>query len=537
MLAIEFRFLGGRYHSTPWDHHVNEGIPEWPPSPWRILRALIATWHLKAQEDIPRQQIMRLVEKLASTPPRYHLPIGTMAHTRHYMPLYKGTPTKILDSFIHLPVNAVLSVCWPTLDLPTPDQKALSVLLDRINYFGRAESWAEARLGDISRTPSPNSLPAEADSGDTNLSDRVPVLVPIASADYSAWRHSFLEEQGARLLVEKERKNQRRGKRTKSAKLTNADQRRLDQTVPADLFSALQTDTGVLRKHGWNRPPGSQWLDYLLPRFTVSSTPSALPRNRGRPLPTVARLALASQALPRLTETVSVADRIRTALLSRSDAADVFLGRDAEGHPLQNHRHAFILPEANHRHGRITHATIYAPMGLDRQARQAIDGLQKVWGHGGHDIQIVLLGIGAPEDFVGTNLTAGQCPLFLTTDVWVSRTPFIPTRHAKTYHDGRQKLDESGLQIGSPEHDLRRLLKENDFPEVVCLERLDKTELGGKSTRWLAFRTLRSNGKGRRASKVGQGFRITLTEPVRGPVSLGYGAHFGLGLFVPDGLY
>ena len=31
-------------------------------------------------------------------------------------------------------------------------------------------------------------------------------------------------------------------------------------------------------------------------------------------------------------------------------------------------------------------------------------------------------------------------------------TPFVPTRHPKSYNDGRPKTDESGLQIGSPKH-------------------------------------------------------------------------------------
>ena len=33
MTAVALRFLAGRFHATPWGHHVNEGVPEWPPSP------------------------------------------------------------------------------------------------------------------------------------------------------------------------------------------------------------------------------------------------------------------------------------------------------------------------------------------------------------------------------------------------------------------------------------------------------------------------------------------------------------------------
>ena len=50
MIAISLRFLTGRFHATPWGHHVNEGVVEWPPSPWRLLRALVATFY-RARPD------------------------------------------------------------------------------------------------------------------------------------------------------------------------------------------------------------------------------------------------------------------------------------------------------------------------------------------------------------------------------------------------------------------------------------------------------------------------------------------------------
>lgn len=41
-------------------------------------------------------------------------------------------------------------------------------------------------------------------------------------------------------------------------------------------------------------------------------------------------------------------------------------------------------------------------------------------------------------------------------------------------------------------------------------------------------------GKGSRGHDDGAAFTITFPEPRQGPFALGYGAHFGLGLFVPD---
>jgi CRISPR-associated protein Csb2 len=100
-------------------------------------------------------------------------------------------------------------------------------------------------------------------------------------------------------------------------------------------------------------------------------------------------------------------------------------------------------------------------------------------------------------------------------------------------------LDAQRRQIGGPQHDVTRLLQQGatpaeHLPEVQSVEPVAATPLGGKFTRWLAFRTRRSNGGGRRGPCVPTGFRITFAEPVRGPLALGYGAHFGLGAFVPE---
>src|SRR6266540_2854576 len=109
MTVLELRFLAGRYHATPWGRHVNEGAIEWPPSPWRIVRALIATWHWKARADLSEATVRSLVSALCQ-PPCFHLPPATTAHTRHYMPSKGDDKTKVFDTFIQLAENAPLLV-------------------------------------------------------------------------------------------------------------------------------------------------------------------------------------------------------------------------------------------------------------------------------------------------------------------------------------------------------------------------------------------------------------------------------------------
>lgn len=547
MLALQLTFPGGRYHATPWDHQVNEGVVEWPPCPWRLLRALVATWYGKAREEVGEETVRRLVEALAGELPAYHLPRAAPAHTRHFMPPYQGNKTKVFDAFLHLAPGQAVWALWPGLTLDPVLEEALDLLLGRLGYLGRAESWVEARRRPPAQAPAPNTLPLG--SGEAAAEDEpspldpletevTRVLAPATPDQYAPWRQRALADHLALALEARRRRALEKDKPMDDVKLTSRDRKAAEEALPADLFDALHADTGDLRRRGWSQPPGSRWMDYRRPRDLLDSAPAPRPARAAGPPPSTARFALAGKVPPSLTDALSFAEKVRDALMRNSDGAPVFSGRRSrEGELLSGHRHAFILPEANGRDGRVTHLTLYAPMGFQGSARKALDVLTRVWERGGYEVQLILLGVGRPADFAGLDLQAGHCPLLATATTWVSRTPFVPTRHPKTYRDGRPKLNPDGLQIASPEHDLRRLLRENGFPDPRTVEPLRDTLVGGKPTRWLAFRTLRRKGGGRRAPVPGCGFRVVFPQPVTGPLALGYGAHFGLGTFAPEGVY
>jgi CRISPR-associated protein Csb2 len=219
-----------------------------------------------------------------------------------------------------------------------------------------------------------------------------------------------------------------------------------------------------------------------------------------------------------------------------SDGSSVFTGCDEAGRPLKGHTHAYILSESNRalcrgQSGEVTHITIYAPAGFGLVERAALEDLREICGSGLH-VQLNLLGLGEPEDFGGLNAKLGESPLLAESRAWVSRTPLVPTRHPKVTRAGVPKVDESGLQIGSPEHELRRLLRLTGFPEPTAVEPVAGTRLGGREVPWREFLRRRSSGEGRRVTDGrGYGFRIEFAEAVRGPVAVGYGAHFGMGGF------
>jgi len=513
MLTVGFRFIAGRYHATPWNRQVNEGTVEWPPHPWRIVRSLIATYHMKGRDAGDEKTLLSIIEKI-SAPPVYQLPDACMGHTRHYMPLYKeGKSSKIFDTFATISRDDVLLVSWPDTKLDEYEKKFLSSLLRRMSYLGRAESWVEA---DISMEPiKPNCYPLdsrELEHADKNM-EITEILLPMGEDEYISWLHGYLEKSDP--------KTKRRLTALKSKK------------------DALCIETSQLKKDGWSQPPCGKWVQYLRPSdcFDMKRIYSGGKITEKRP--TVARYAVASQVPPRLTEAIYISERVHMSLVKYSDSSPVFTGRQEDGQPLSGHEHTHILCESNPSHGigrrgEITHISLFSPMGFGMRERKALDMLKKVWGHGGHDIRLILVGTGNPEEFGGTDTYSGRSPVMGESNVWLSRTPFVPTRHPKTTRRGVAKKDDTGLQIGSPEHELIRLLVKNGFPRPESTTRIEGTDLAGHWTRWLHFRRERKKGGGTKATNMGYGFRIEFSEPIRGPIALGYGAHFGLGLFVPE---
>ena len=98
-------------------------------------------------------------------------------------------------------------------------------------------------------------------------------------------------------------------------------------------------------------------------------------------------------------------------------------------------------------------------------------------------------------------------------------------------------MDASGWQVGSGAHDLLRLLALYPHGAATTIKQYDEREcpfqFGNRHLRSLQFQTIRQDGGGNRGSGSGNAFTITFPEPISGPLALGYGSHFGLGLFMP----
>lgn len=546
MIHIKIDFPAGRWHATAWGTHVNEGVPEWPPCPWRILRALLAAWHWKHHRR--DEAVLRaLIDKLASAAPDYLLPTASAAHTRHYMPVIEGkkeTKTKIFDTFVHVnkrgedDENESLWIRWD-IALTAEEHALLGVLLASLSYMGRAESLVIATLldsRDFFPTDGVWTIPADsaantAPSDGNPACERIRLLMPQAVSVCSQTDVSPKNVSA---------------KKTARGKKKTAD-------APATLFDALQLDNADWKKEGRNLPPGSRWMEYFRPRDCFKIAPIKAPL-RHRDLPTVARFALTCKVPPSITQSLSLAERFHQALckhLGDGNKSSSITGFDDNGFPRTDNAHAYFLPECDS-HGYVTHMTLHAPCGFDENASHALGRIRKIWGMEGEgfEVEIVLLGTGRPADFQHAS------PYFRPSRTWISLTPFVPVRHAKATRTGIPKIDlVNGLQKGSPEHDCLRLLQLTaaslkgfgiELPVPVKVLRSGAGQETGqgigerittphvlRSIHCLDFQRQRVNSGATRGDHRGFALQLEFENPVTLPFGFGYAAHFGLGLFVP----
>lgn len=475
MIVVAFEFDANRYHATQWGRHVNEGVPEWPPSPWRILRGLVAVWR-RTLPDLPASEVVPILEQLAA-PPSFHLPAATPAHTRHYMPIQKGRNTKgtlVLDSFVAIQPGENLAAIWPQAALTPQQQTTLSAILDNLSYLGRCEAWCNAAL--VDSPPEPNCQPLESpvlSSGDVDL---VRVLVP---------------------------------------------------SQPLKLRD-LCAETSELRRQGRIDPPGAEWRLYSRPAdcFAAQYRSEICPTRISEQRPTVVRYALSGPVLPLLTDTLRIAELMRRSAMSRygrynhEAASPTLSGKEADGKPRTGHRHAFYLPTDEDQDGWLDHLTVWAPAGLTPQEVEAlarVDALNA--GQGRPEVRLALLGYGTLEDFQQVEDKSQRQAIFGRGQAWRSITPFVLVRHPKKQKDSPE--DQIGLELQ------RRGFSE---PQEVTWQKTVRLSSNRELFPLEFYRWRRSN-----AAPVAGAyfFHLRFKEAVEGPIALGYACHFGLGLFIP----
>jgi len=500
--AIAFTFPLGRYHATAMGTSANEGIVEWPPSPWRLLRALYSVWRTRCP-DLDGVEVEQVLSALAAVP-EYHVDTRTsIGHTRHYMPgdsSGKETSNLVHDTFVVCASrHPTLYTTWPTVELLDSQRTTLARLCSALTWLGRAESLVDARLLD----------------GDE--------AAPVANSFASPEDGSKLEGSPIRLLV---------------------------PAQPLD-FDALTVDLQQMRAAATTRstlPPRATLLSFVRP--VPDPVRRSVRRVVGRSHPTAVRLAVVplesfdsqdreepslagseiravesarSAARLALTDVVVHASALRRAAmgtfgkLNDRDNSPVLSGRDAGG-PRRGHNHAHYLPvpsygSASNRF--VESFLVWAPEGVDDAALEALQRLRRVeawqWVSASRSFRVVVDGVGE----AATLAPALATPSATTT--WASVTPVVAGHHP---HRSRTWEDQVLVE-------LRRDLGDRDLPDADI-----------RLSPWSGpFGTVRPRAgrPSHRAHNARYSAEITFDEPIRldGPLCLGAQSHFGLGLFRP----
>lgn len=478
-VRLALRFPLGRYHATPWGTHPNEGDVEWPPSPWRILRALYATWQ-ERRPDLDAGAVTRALEAL-SAPPVYHLPPAGAAHSRHYYPRdhFKGTKAEVgtdltVDAFVTVDPGVPVVVEWPA-DLDEAAREALAELVGHLSRLGRADSACAAELVDAvpAGAPLERVVPVDPD-GPVPEGGTIRLLVPDTSDG------------------------------------------------PVDLTQSPP----ALRQRKRATPVGTRWVTY--PRTLTGSRPSPRRAPRRRGAVEAVRWSVVSSVRPPVTAAVAMGHVLRrTAMRSfRDGSPGVLTGHTPDGDRLDGHRHAHWLSLDTDGDGLIETLVLWVPGGLDREVHdRLVLGCRELAGHA-HiaDFRPVTLGhevSGAVAEVVPELVGPSR--------VWATATPFAPR-----YRSGGGRRRGRDRWPAVVARQVTRELAARDMPPPVAvrLEAHGARSVPGRRHP-LDYRRHRPDRQRLADAYRAAHVRISFDDAVAGPIVLGALSHFGLGLFVP----
>ncbi len=410
MVGLAVTFDLGRVHGTPWGTHVNEAVVEWPTSPWRIMRALLAASYANAGLVAERPALRDALRVLATAPPPvFVVPATSAAHTRHYYPLPAWSPAAadktslVIDAFLAIDPAAELQVHWEA-ELSSAEREALERAAEAVGYLGRSESVCTIRVVDRI-------------VGEVNC---------VAAASQPEWE----------------------------AQARNVDL----WSVSPDALEALEVSVTDLRKARRLTPEGARCVPYLI----LDPTCAPVTAVNALRAPTLAHLRMLGGARPSLTDTVEVARVLRAALQRQFDrvvgggASMVLSGHDADGAARRDqHLHAHYLVGSDRGALRADHLWVWAPGGLGADELAAIASLRELrFRDAPEPCRVGLVALGEAQAMRIRELTGPSA-------IWRSVTPFVLPRHQKR---------RGGRLLDGPHEQIVRELTHRGLPEPLSIE-------------------------------------------------------------------
>jgi len=513
-LFLRQTFSLGRFHATPWKvFPFDDPYGEWPPSPWRLLRAILARSYQWEREggNVADETRAGLVRAFASSQFAWHLPpfVWRGPGLRQYHPAEFGwmprsrtkkvkrrtvlvpgerrySTTLVKDNFwLVSPLdtneldfaNGALLWLLKGAEWPPAALALLDECLPRMTYFGRAES-----LTDIRRVANlPDGIALNCYLKPQRNAHSVPVLAPLPE-------------------------------------------------VTLDQVQATSDDPSVAEA---TLPPGTRWMFAERPVRPQVRQPS-LRRQNVKPISLI-QFAIGARVSPPIDSIVVVTQRFRgrvmqaflgcnwkDATMEQRTAATLLTGKDAQGQPFEGHRHAHFFIYFDQKTSKAARLLVWRDQPFTENEQIAIlkaaeKDLPLRFQKKGHPdpwaVRLVPLdsAVQPPPGFNGARHRH-----------WQTATPYVPPRHA---YDRR-----GGLKAGeSVEEQVRKELATrglNPASIVICV--------ANDGAPWIKVpRTFRERGAATNTEKRGYRVQVTFSSAVHGPIALGHSCHFGLGLFIP----
>jgi len=519
-LYLEQKFPLGRFHATRWNQGAfGDRYGEWPPSPWRLLRALACRWFQWSREtgNVDKDQRDELLRALAVYPPEFYFSALSWngPPIKQYLPTnvawtdaskkssaYKKSKVTLNeDHFRAVPPDDNIYWVWNYIE--DINFELLDALLARVLYFGRAESWTQIKRID--------KLPQNSGA------------------------HCILEEEYHKDMIP------------------------VMSALPGtslNIDSLLATTENPILKDK-TIPPGTIWLYARIPEPPKTYNP---PRKNPN-YPTNLKLlqfAVGGHVFPLQERWTIVTGRFRGTVLAerfrqitgihniaykeltikQKESVQLLSGKGVDGRELANHQHAYfsILPDEYNRPKRLI-VWRDTPFTQDEIAAFMKASQKEIgWDYSTPKWTIRLIPLpfktAYPSGFIESS-----------SHVWKSLTPFVPplSRH-RFRKNGKERPGET------PETIIIKLLQKVGLPTPTLVETQNtddkwivyKPNLSSikRKITWVSVHQSLHKRLQRKMTKernVAPGFflRLTFSEPVSCPLILGESSHFGLGLFVP----
>jgi len=499
-LVLRQEFPLGRFHATPWRvNPFDDPHGEWPPSPWRLVRAVTARWYQwtrEAEAEPDFAQVEKLQRALCNSTYAFYLPpeVRKGSPLRQYHPTDFGwRPAEkkkagtrsygtslVRDNYWCVPPETPVWWFIEGEDWADEVQAVLAQCLERMTYFGRAETLTRIRVArSADETP-----PANCTLADKRTAGAVPVLSPLKEA--------------TREDIERTTDNPKAVKRAV--------------------------------------PPGAQWLYAVRPERPAARERRRVPEHR--PVCHLMQLAIGWNVAPEPRAIVRLTARFRGAVLrellrlktgdasanwtraSRDvrEAVAAMTGKDANGDALKGHRHTEFLAWCED--DQPTRLLVWrGSRAFDADEQEAIlhaAARDVSWAASSSDSDELKVRLVPLDRAVPPPPGFGS----QSSKVWESVTPYVPPRHY--LRRGRERPGESIVE------QIRRELQRREI-----LTDVEVSPVGRPS--WVSVH-IPSREASKRAfmgDRRGQMIQLRFASPVAGPIRLGHSSSFGLGLFRP----